>query len=141
VAVYNNSTWLQVGNSFNGSIESILIGSNGYIYAAGFFTNGSGNYVAVYDGTSWSQLGNQTFNNTIWVLAINHNTGNVYAGGDFTNSNGRYVAVYNGTTWSQLGSNQPFEQTIYTIAVDDNGSVYANGYTSELGNFVAVCSN
>jgi hypothetical protein len=51
------------------------------------------NYIAVYNGSSWSQLGNSGFNKNIQSITTGTN-GYIYAGGIFTNSNGEYyVAV------------------------------------------------
>jgi len=49
VAVYDGTSWSQLGTGFNGNIYTLAIGSNGNVYAGGTFSNGSGRYVAVYN--------------------------------------------------------------------------------------------
>ena len=54
--------WSELGGlnglGANGTIYSMCKDAVGNIYAAGTFTNSSGNrYVAKYNGTSWSELG------------------------------------------------------------------------------------
>jgi hypothetical protein len=121
------ASWSQLGTTgFNSLIKSLAIGSDGKVYAAGSFTNGSGEtYVAVYNGSTWSQLGTTGFNSYISTLAIGPD-GKVYIGGNFTNGSGNYyVAVYNGSTWSQLGTD--FNSPINTTAIGSDGKVYVGG--------------
>ena len=77
---------------------------SGNIYVAGSFTNDSlKQYVAKWNGLSWSELGgtnSSNFNNTIFCLTVDFNN-NIYAGGDFIHPNvgyiTRYIAKYSST--------------------------------------------
>ena len=73
----------------------------GYFTGAGSVT---ANYIAEWNGSTWSALGSGT-NKTVWTIAGFN--GNLYAGGDFTMAGGNsanYIAMWNGSTWSPLGS-------------------------------------
>jgi hypothetical protein len=72
------ASWSQLGTGFNNIIKNLAIGSDGKLYTDGSFTNGSGEtYVAVYNGSTWSQLGTTGFNSYISTLAIDTD-GKVY---------------------------------------------------------------
>jgi hypothetical protein len=82
----------------NERILSVCSDASGNIYAAGIFTNSSGKqYVAKYNGSSWSELGGLnglSANSNIWSVCSDA-SGNIYAAGGFTNSSGYYyVAQY-----------------------------------------------
>src|SRR6185436_6645119 len=104
------------------------------IYAAGAFTNSSNNsYVAVWNGSSWSELGGANglaANQTIKSICTDA-FGNVYAAGWFTNSSGNhYVAKWNGSSWSELGglNGLAADSQITSICTDIAGNVYAAGF-------------
>jgi hypothetical protein len=117
--------WSKVGNlNANNMIWSITSDGAGTIYAGGSFTNGSGyNYVARWDGTSWSDIGLKA-NSSIYCLT--HDThGNVYAVGDFTNGavpsgGNRYVARWDGSAWSDIGQSR----SNVILTADNAGNVY-----------------
>jgi hypothetical protein len=89
-----------------GSINSICSDKSGNIYAAGNFQNIYGNYyVAKWDGTNWSDLGNLNVNLFINSICVDDSM-NVYAAGNFTDTAGRtYVAKFNPHIgfWTELG--------------------------------------
>lgn len=148
VAKYDGTTWSELGGSgtstINAFIRCLASDASGKIYAAGNFTNGptwpGGNrYVAVWDGSSWDEVGGaglSTFNNDINSLAVD-GSGNLYAAGSFTNASGKYyVAKWDGATWSELGgiNNSTFDSVIVSLSVDGSGNVYASGqFTNGIG--------
>jgi hypothetical protein len=141
--------WLEIGlgnNALNANsdIWSIAVDDSENVYAAGQFTNGTSsltgyNYVAKWNGTSWSELGTGSnalnANNRILSI-ISDDSGNIYAGGYFTNVNGKnYVAKWNGTSWSELGTGSNALNAnayINSIAIDHSGNVYAGGYFTNI---------
>lgn len=154
VAKYNGTTWSELGGlnglAASGPILSVCspAAAGGNIYTSGYFTNGSGNeYVAKYNGTSWSELGGAN------TLAANANInslctdteGNIYAAGWFTNVPGScYVAKYNGTTWSELGGLNGLAANagIYSIYSDASGNIYAAGlFTNTSGKYYVAKYN
>jgi hypothetical protein len=53
----------------------------------------------------------------------------VYAGGAFTTAGGlpaNFIAKWNGMSWSALGTGM--NNSVYALAVDGSGNVYAGGY-------------
>lgn len=99
VSKWDGSAWTILdGINANGVVNSLAVGTNGHVYAAGKFTNASGkNYVAEWNGSSWAELGGNNglgANDEILSLATD-TRGYVYAGGAFTDASGEaYVAVY-----------------------------------------------
>jgi hypothetical protein len=62
------------------------------------------NYVAKWNGSSWSALGSG-MNGSVYALAVSGS--NVYAGGSFDMAGGvaaTNIAKWNGGSWSALGS-------------------------------------
>lgn len=103
-AFWNESTraWVQlVYNSANPysdtciDIKSITNDGKGNYYGISKCVNTSNQqFVAKWNGTQWSELGNLNANNIISALTID-TAGNVYTAGSFTNNIGRiYVAKY-----------------------------------------------
>lgn len=145
-----NAQWSELGgtnsSTLTNQIRSICTDNDGNIYAAGFFTNASGNfYVAKWNGNSWSELGgtNSLAANYHIMSICTDPSGNVYAAGRFTNGtsgiNGsKYVAKWNGNNWSELaGLNTIFD--INCICSDSLGNIYAAGeFANDMGhNYVA----
>src|ERR1041384_2103543 len=122
-------SWSELGGlnglSANNPINSVCSDASGNIYAAGWFTNSSGNwYVAKYNGSSWSELGglNGLSANGYIQSVCSDASGNIYAAGLFTNSSGKMcVAKYGSAT----GINE-------TSTAGIDVSVYPNPGTGEL---------
>ena len=123
------------GLATNGAILSLNCDASGNVYAAGGFTDSSGNnYVAHYNGNSWSELGALTgglFNSNIYSLCSD-SSGNVYAAGVFTDGNGNnYIAEYNGSNWSKLGmadlNGTSTSEGLYSVCIDPFNHIYAAG--------------
>lgn len=79
------------------------------LYVGGTFTDAGGNanadYIASWNGTSWSNLGpGSSLNGAVNAIAVGG--GKVIAGGNFTNAGGDpnadYIAAFNGSTWEPI---------------------------------------
>src|SRR5699024_9094902 len=93
---------------------------DGKIYAGGEFTKSGDKTVtnvAVWDGTSWSPLGDG-LDGTVDSLAVYG--GKLVAGGSFKKSGTkemRHLAVWDGTTWTELGGGLPAAEEFSTVLV------------------------
>ena len=123
-------------------VSSIISGpSNGTVaieddlYAGGNFTTAGGNsanYIAKWDGSSWSALGSGT-NNNVYGVAIDSN-GEIYAGGIFTTAGGvgaNFIAKWDGSNWSALGSGM--DSGVRNIATSGNDIYAGGGFTTAGG--------
>ncbi len=166
IAKWNGAAWSALGSNGagNGSISSgsvralAMSGSN--MYVGGAFTNVNNNgtilnaadYVAKWDGSSWSALGsngagNGSLNGYVYALAVSGT--DLYAGGSFANVNNNgvvlnaadYVAKWNGSSWSALGSNGAGDGALnsYVYALALSGTyLYAGGAFTNVNNNGAV---
>ncbi len=158
VAKWNGNTWSKLGGlnvagerydatlgyyvwNQSNSINALCADSSGNIYAAGGFTNSSGNiYVAKWNGASWSELGGNNSFSSIWSGGINYlyfdkKTGYIYAGTALTDTSSTYeIAKWDGVSWSRLGgTNAAFANgVIGSICTDKFGNVYVGGNTRNL---------
>ncbi len=114
------------------------------LYAGGQFTTAGGilvNYVAKWDGSSWSGLGSG-MNNVVLALraaAIGGEDIALYAGGQFTNA-GSYLAKWDGSIWSALGSGTNAPVRALHAFDDGSGSgleLYAGGDFTAAGGMPA----
>jgi hypothetical protein len=138
--------WDGLGSSgaINGGVRGMAVSGND-VYVIGGFTDAGGipeaDYVAKWDGASWSALGdngtgNGSFPGYIYAIAISGT--DVFVGGEFEyiNNHGNIinygaVAKWDGTNWSAVGnlrigyfgSNDP---VVRTIVVSDT-NVYVGG--------------
>jgi hypothetical protein len=120
-------------------VEALAVGADGTLYAGGRFTEAGGapaDYIARWDGTSWSALGSG-MNDTVLALAVGPD-GTLYAGGLFTTAGGvpiPYVARWDGTSWSALGSG--VNAAVWALATLAEGDLYVGGDFSEAGDKVS----
>ncbi len=108
------NTWSPLGTGANngviGSVRAIGV-SGSLVYVGGLFTTAGGasaNNVAVWNGSSWSELGtgiegDDTITPVVNAIAVSGS--NVYVGGTFATAGGvsaSNVAKWDGSTWSAL---------------------------------------
>ena len=111
-----------------GWLNAIAKDAYGNVYIGGEFTFAgtvAANYIAKWDGTTWSALGSGV---DYYVGALAVSGSDLYVGGSFTNAGGvsaQGLAKWNGTSWSAVGSGR-------------NGSV--SGLVVD-GNDLYVCGN
>lgn len=159
VACWNGTAWSSLGTGFGfGSgvtfpVVALAVAPNGDVYAGGSFTQAGGiaaNYIARWNGTTWSSLGTGTTNGMsarVYSLAVS-SSGDLYAGGEFMQAGGvaaNHVARWNGTTWSSLGTGtgagtgtaNGVDGRVHALAVASNGDVYVGGDLMGAGGILA----
>ena len=104
IAKWDGSRWSAMGselyaNQFFPSVYALAVDASGNLYAGGDFKIAGAelvNYIAKWDGMSWSALGSG-MNNYVYALAVD-GSGYLYAGGGFTTAGGKaapYIARCN----------------------------------------------
>jgi len=144
ISKWNGSKWSKVetGNDTLPCqyVRSLTVNNSGNLYVAGQYYYGgniayNSNFIANWNGTSWSVLGtgNNALNNSDSIISnvVADNSGNVYAAGGLSDANGKhYVAKWNGTTWSELGTGVNALNAngrINALTLDNSGNLYAAG--------------
>jgi trimeric autotransporter adhesin len=154
IATWNGSSWNAVSSSTsqisNGSVFDIAV-SGGKVYAGGTFLNAGGNvnadYLAQWDGTSWKPFCDATgpaFQGIVHSLQIVDGT--LYVGGSFQNGAGIPSADYllacdlatGASSSTVIDPAHPFAGTVYALAADSNGTLYAGGGFTNLENILAA---
>lgn len=155
IAKWDGSNWSAL--DFGVSWHVLALVPNGSdLYVGGSFWDVCGNlsctsgnltvnYVAKWDGSNWSALGNGLDD---FVSALDVSGSNVYAGGNFValcgnaacdsgNTTANRIAKWNGNTWSAMGNGM---SSLVNALVADGNDVYAGGaFTSLCGD--AACSS
>jgi len=127
----------------NGEVAALAIfddGSGPALYAGGRFStagNASVNYIAQWDGSTWSPLGTGVSGPVLTMTVFNDGSSEaLYVGGAFETAGGvaaNSIAKWDGKTWSPLGDGMGgglFYDTVDALAVFDDGqgsALYAGG--------------
>jgi hypothetical protein len=143
IASWDGSTWSALGTGVDGSVGKYVYGlalaDNGDLYIAGQFTtagSATGNGVAMWDGTSWNDLGtgvDHAGGKYCQRVAID-NKGVVFVTGVFTeidSVSANRIASYNGEIWSALGTG--LDASTYALEFDNNNLLYVGGSFTEAG--------
>jgi hypothetical protein len=152
IAKWDGSTWSALGQGMSAGLYRYgyvltLAVSGTNLYAGGDFTNAGGmsaNYIAKWDGSSWSALGSGMSGSSPYVTcvcALAVSGTNLYAVGDFTNAGGvaaNRIAKWDGSTWSALGSGIGPNSYINALAVSGT-NLYAGGQFTTAGGVPANC--
>jgi len=140
--------------ALNGAVYALNHDDFAALLVGGAFTNAgdhpAADYIAQWNGTDWSALGNSALNGT--VRAIEYSDGKVYAGGNFTNAAGNaladYLAVWDGTTWSPFCNSQvvgkpAFNGAVLALQVIGNtlyvGGSFSDGAGIPSADFLVAC--
>ena len=139
IAKWDGTNWSALGSGIGGrgpaasARVNALAAAGNDLYAGGYFTNAGGNaanYIAKWNGSSWSALG-QGMNANVSVLTLSGN--NLYAGGYFTNAGGiaaNRIAKWDGVAWSPLGSGvSGGYPSVDALAVSGSEVYAAGGFT------------
>ena len=146
IAVWDGSEWRPLGgpdSPLDGYVYALAVNDAGQLVVGGdFFTAGGdpdANYIALWDGVSWSSLGGpgSDLDDKVNVLVIGAD-GRLYAGGAFEDAGGDldadYVAVWDGAAWGALvGPGGVPDGEIFELVFDAAGNLYAGGDFSDAG--------
>ncbi len=161
VAKWDGTSWSALGaNGYNdgalgGDVMALTVDGTD-LYAAGWFTGvlnngtliGEADYVAKWDGSDWSAVGNNGSGNgslNSGVLALAMVGTDLYVGGWFTDVNNGgtsltaadYIAKWDGSNWSALSSNGASGGSLNSPvrAIEGSGSnVYVGGDFTNVNN-------
>jgi hypothetical protein len=130
---------LAEGRDSNILITDLVVDSQDYLYAGGYFyliqSDRYVGYVARWDGSNWTLLGSG-MNHTVYDLAVDGQD-NLYAGGEFTSAGGvsaNRIAKWDGVSWSALGSGLGGEApTIADLEADESGNLFVIGQFDSAG--------
>ncbi len=117
----------------NSSVDALIVHNNRLI-AGGWFTVAGGvtaNYLASWDGASWSSLGSG-MNDGVQCFTIYNNM--LIAGGRFTIAGGvpaNNIASWDGTAWSPLGLG--LGSDAYSLTIFNNRLIAAGWFTTAGG--------
>ena len=148
IAKWNGSSWSALGSGVSGlayngyggysTFVDALAVSGTNLYAGGCFTNAGGvaaNYIAQWNGNSWSALGSGMDGR---VQALLVSGANLFAGGWFANAGGgsaNGIAQWNGSSWSALGSG--VYGVVFALAASGT-NLYAGGPFTSAGGVIAT---
>ncbi|MCB8990519.1 MAG: DUF11 domain-containing protein [Ardenticatenaceae bacterium] len=161
IAKWDGSSWGLLGddagsggNGLNNNVYALTVDASDNLYIGGQFTtayNASGssvsvNYIAKWDGSSWSALGADSgavgngVNHIVNALALDGNL--LYVGGAFTTAynssvsslDTNYIAAWDtdGSVWSALGAGSGatgngVNNAVRALAIAPNGDLYLGG--------------
>lgn len=135
VALWNGTSWTNLGQGLGGTVFALAATSPTNVYAGGEFTNAEGvaaSRIAMWNGQAWTNLG-EGLGGTVRALAATAPT-NVWAAGEFTNAGtlaANRIALWNGTSWTNLGSGM--DNTVWALAATHATNLYAGGDFTNAG--------
>jgi hypothetical protein len=124
VAAWDGTSYTALGAGFGDTVQALTIGSRGELYAGGNFT-GDIDYIGVWNGAGWQQLG--VLDNNVFSLHVGPDR-ILRAGGAFVTADGITLndgfATWNGSGWVQPDIAFPGLATVYAIASALDGTIY-----------------
>ena len=143
IAYHDGSSWNSVGSGpgLNNVAYAVAVDNSGNVVIGGSFTAENGgtagdlDYIASWDGSSYTELGDGT-NGNVLALAIGAD-GSIYAGGTFTQAGGNTVnniARYYGTAWRSMnGGVTGVSAGVGAISIGPDGAIYLAGTFTAAG--------
>jgi hypothetical protein len=147
IASWNSGHWEALGSGGSGMnrwVNALAVDATGNLYAGGEFTlaGDAASYgIARWDGSRWHPLGTG-MDGPVSTLVVDA-ADDLIAGGTFTRAGGvvaNYIARWDGSRWHPLGSGMStsrFGASIFALAVDASGSLYAGGIFTRAGDVEA----
>lgn len=123
--------WKPLSTGLNNTVRALAFAPNGKLYIGGDFTDATltgGDYICLWDGTSFVQLNSPELNAPVNALAFDH-YGKLIAGGQFTNAGNvpgaDYIARWPGSRWEALGTGVDFE--VFSISTKNIAGYQRDG--------------
>ena len=145
----SNSGWYELGgtnsSTLNGRITGITTDIYLNTYAAGYFIDKEGYYLAILKGNGWQKLGAFSCPSKIPIVAVTTDSvGNVYSSGQFDyHDNRMYISkwVKSQDCWYEFGndtisSNDPILSGINNLISDSIGNFYVDSYNDYHNDFL-----
>ena len=139
---FDGTVWQLIGTT-NSTVQDFIINSLDELFIGGLFTqvNGvSANYIAKWDGSSWSSLSSGLSSpvSNGGAYTVTWDAGSLYVGGRFDNASGTAVsniARWDGTSWNPVGAGIS-NDVVYDIVVDN--LVFTLSQSSSLNTYADV---
>ena len=134
---FSDANWVSGIPGANGVVSALAVDGSGNLYAGGAFTVIGGvpaNYIAKWDGITWSPLGGGA-QTTVYALAVSGT--NLFVGGAFNSvyrpdtipvAGTSRIAQWNGSEWSALGGGA--QGNVNALAVSGTNLFVGGGFTS-----------
>ena len=138
-------------SALNGAVYALNTDAPGVLYVGGAFTDAGGNaaadYIASWNGTSWSAFGASALNGAVHAVA--YSGGKVYVGGVFTNAGGNpnadFLAVWDGKSWGTVctASGPPITASVAALQVIGStlyvGGSFQDGAGIKSADYLLAC--
>jgi N-acetylneuraminic acid mutarotase len=128
------STWTNLGSGISGLAGrcwGIQNTTNGHVFVVGDFGSPA-NHVAIWNGSSWSTIGNLSLGGN---AVVRDNNGHMVVGGAFSTAGGvsaSKIAKWDGSTWSSLGTGLAGGDP-NAMVLGNDGHVYVGGHFTNAG--------
>ncbi len=138
VAKWDGMKFSALGLGMDGPVNALAAGANNTLYAGGVFSDPARS-IAQWNGSAWSQVGNDPGPIDVRALAVSGS--NVYVGGVFSaidTLSTTNIALWDGSSWSTLGSgiSGVTNSVVHSLLLAGN-TLYAGGNFSVAGNIPA----
>ncbi|MEM7345591.1 MAG: hypothetical protein AAF485_15220, partial [Chloroflexota bacterium] len=142
IAKWDGTSWSSlgsgIGDSYDDEIRALALDANGNLFVGGEFDRAGSESVkslAMWDGNSWSNVGGGLDDGVyrrgrVFALTFGPDD-KLYVGGSFSQAGDinaiHNIASWDGVQWEELGEDYTFNTTVWSLATDENGDVYAGG--------------
>lgn len=150
----SGGTWGKLGTGLNSNPLRAYLAPDSSLYVVGAFTTAGGttvNYVAKWNGSSWSAMGTTGLAGgtpTGRGVCSDGTTSGCYVFGKFTTAGGvtaNSIARWSGSAWSAMGGTPGVAggtATVYDAILHPNGKLYiAGNFTSAGGTAASFCAS
>lgn len=147
ISRWDGTAWNAVGDPDVGAatinwVYAIVIDSQDTIFVGGNFTDwandADADYVAQWDGTTWTALGTLPLNNLVYALALRPDDEALFCGGTFGQFGAETlmrIGLWNGANWEPLGSGL-IGTGVHNLKIAPDGVLLIGGNFTQAGDIV-----